>query len=51
MTDPAGAELRALLKNGSITKNDVKVLLRWVDEMEEFGPDHIATSLSGVTMS
>lgn len=42
MTGPAEAELKALLKNGSITKSDVKVLLRWVDEMEELGPDHIA---------
>ena len=44
MTDQAEAELKALLKSGSVSKGDVKVLLRWVDEMEEFGPAHIAAS-------
>ena len=31
-------------QNGVVTKADVKVLLEWVDEMEEFGPEHIAQS-------
>lgn len=44
MTNQAEVELKTLLKGGSVTKNDVKVLLRWVDEMEEFGPTYIATS-------
>ena len=44
MTNQAEVELKTLLKGGSFTKNDVKVLLRWVDEMEEFGPDHISHS-------
>lgn len=44
MTDHAEAELKALLASGKVTKEDVKVLLRWLDEMEEFGPEHIASS-------
>jgi mRNA-degrading endonuclease YafQ of YafQ-DinJ toxin-antitoxin module len=44
MTDTAEIELKKLLRTGTISKLDVKVLLRWVDEMEEFGPQHIASS-------
>lgn len=44
MTDGAEVELKALLANGKVTKEDVKVLLRWLNEMEEFGPDYIASS-------
>ena len=44
MTDSAELELRKLLKAKVVTNFDVKVLLRWVDEMEEFGPKYIANS-------
>lgn len=37
-------ELRDLLALELVTKADIKVLLRWVNEMEEFGPAFIATS-------
>ncbi len=42
--DHAEAELYKLLKDEEITKNDIRVLLKWVDEMEEYGPEHIASS-------
>ena len=44
MTEVAESELRKLLQKKLITNADVKVLLRWVDEMEEYGPKHIADS-------
>lgn len=44
MTEVAESELRAMLKKMIVTNSDVKVLLRWVDEMEELGPEHIANS-------
>jgi mRNA-degrading endonuclease YafQ of YafQ-DinJ toxin-antitoxin module len=44
MTTAAKAGLKDLLEKGVVTKDDVKVLLKWVDEMEEFGPEHIAQS-------
>ncbi len=44
MTDKAEKELKSLLKKGLVSKVDVKVLLKWVDEMEEFGPERIAKS-------
>ena len=44
MKDTAEIELRELLENGNITKEDVKILLRWLDEMEELGPAHIEAS-------
>jgi hypothetical protein len=44
MTTAAKAGLKNLLEKGVVTKADVKVLLEWVDEMEEFGPEHIAQS-------
>ena len=37
-------EVTALLKSKAISQPDIKVLLRWIDEMTEFGPDHIAAS-------
>ncbi len=37
-------ELKSLFKKGLLSKQDVKALLRWVDEMEEHGPDFIAQS-------
>lgn len=40
----AETELSLLLKKKVITKADIKVLLRWVSEMEEFGPEFISTS-------
>ena len=42
--DEAEAELTRLLKNKMVTPSDIKVLLRWVYEMEEFGPEYIAQS-------
>lgn len=33
-----------LLKDKIIKKADIKVLLRWVSEMEEFGPKYVANS-------
>lgn len=44
MTTEAKAQLKDLLKKGLVANADVKVLLKWVDEMEEFGPDFIAQS-------
>lgn len=44
LTVDAEVELKKLLLDQVITKKDISVLLRWVDEMEEFGPDHIAQS-------
>lgn len=44
MEDKAEDELTLLLKKRIVTKEDVKVLLRWVSEMEEFGPEYIAKS-------
>lgn len=44
MEDKAEAELTKLLKDKIITKSDIKVLLRWVSEMEEFGPKYVAKS-------
>ncbi|MBC7429844.1 MAG: hypothetical protein H7336_14615 [Bacteriovorax sp.] len=40
----AEAELTQLLKYKIITLSDIKVLLQWVSEMEEFGPEYIAQS-------
>lgn len=44
MEDKAEAELFQLLQSKVVTNADVKVLLRWVSDMEEFGPEYIANS-------
>lgn len=44
ITSKAEIELGLLVKSGQISKFDIKVLLRWLDEMEEFGPDYISKS-------
>lgn len=44
ITKKAEFELKKLLIEKSINKNDVRVLLRWIDEMEEMGPKYIAYS-------
>lgn len=44
MEDKAEAELTQLLKNKVVTSADIKVLLRWVSDMEEHGPEHVAGS-------
>jgi mRNA-degrading endonuclease YafQ of YafQ-DinJ toxin-antitoxin module len=44
VTKEAKAELLDLLKKKILTNADVKVLLKWVYEMEEFGPTYIAES-------
>lgn len=40
----AEMELFQLIEKEILTKEDIKVLLRWVSDMEEFGPDYIAES-------
>lgn len=44
ITSEAKGELKELLRQGAVTNADISVLLRWVREMEEFGPDYIARS-------
>ncbi len=44
MGNKAEAKLTKLLKDKIVTKADIKVLLRRVAEMEEFGPEHVAKS-------
>ncbi len=44
MEDKAEAELTQLLKNKVVTSADIKVLLRWVSDMEEHGPEYVAGS-------
>lgn len=44
LTSRAEQDLKELLHKGDISKADIKVLLRWLDEMEEFGPEFIAKS-------
>lgn len=44
MEEKAEAELTMLLKDKIINPGDIKVLLRWVSEMEEFGPFYVANS-------
>lgn len=44
MEDKAEAELTKLLLDNVIKKTDIKILLRWVSEMEEFGPEYVANS-------
>lgn len=39
MDKQAEAELILLLNSKKITKEDIKVILKWVADMEEFGPD------------
>ena len=34
-------DLELFFKAGDITKDDVKILKRWVDEIETYGPDYI----------
>ena len=41
MTKIAESELKRMIKTGTFNHSDIHVLLKWVDEMEEFGPDHI----------
>lgn len=40
----AETELTQLLKDKVVTLADIKVLLRWVSDMEEFGPEYVANS-------
>ena len=44
MTKIAESELKRMIKTGTFNNSDIHVLLKWVDEMEEFGPDHISHS-------
>lgn len=44
MEDKAEAELTKLLRDNIITKADIRVLLRWVSEMEVLGPEYVANS-------
>jgi len=45
MEKQAEAELLLLLNSKKITKEDIKVILKWVADMEEFGPEFISKSL------
>lgn len=42
--EKAENELITLLEKKIISSSDVKVLLRWVSEIEEFGPEYVSTS-------
>lgn len=44
MEDRAEAELTQLLKDKVVSSADIKVLLRWVSDMEEHGPEYVAGS-------
>ncbi len=44
LTKKAETELKRLLSKRAISREDVKVILRWTDEMEEFGPEYIEKS-------
>ena len=37
------AEIRSQLKSGSLTKDDLRALSKWVDEIEAHGLDHVQT--------
>lgn len=45
LTEFAEAGMQTLRKKKVLSDGDVKVLIRWMDEMEQFGPAHIASSL------
>lgn len=44
MEDQAEAELLRMLKSGIVTREDIKVIKRWLTQMEEHGPESIENS-------
>lgn len=44
VTFPAEQAFRADFNTGRINLDDIRVFLKWVDEMEEFGPAYMQTS-------
>jgi mRNA-degrading endonuclease YafQ of YafQ-DinJ toxin-antitoxin module len=36
-------ELKKQLANGTLTKDDLQALTKWVDEIESYGLDHVQT--------
>lgn len=44
MTNEAETELRMLLACKLISKDDINVILKWIKEMEEYGPKFIKSS-------
>ena len=44
MTDEVEVELQMLLKCKLITREDIEVILKWIKEMEEYGPKFIKCS-------
>lgn len=41
----AEKDLRRVNKRGLVTKQELKLILRWIDEMEEFGPNFIQSAM------
>jgi mRNA-degrading endonuclease YafQ of YafQ-DinJ toxin-antitoxin module len=44
MTAKAEKELKELLRDRVLDQDDINVIRLWLNEIEEFGPDHIAKS-------
>jgi mRNA-degrading endonuclease YafQ of YafQ-DinJ toxin-antitoxin module len=44
MTAKAEREFKRLLHDGLLSREDRGVIRLWLNEMEEFGPDHVARS-------
>lgn len=44
MESQAEEELRRMLQHQILSSADIKVLLRWISDMEEFGPKFISNS-------
>jgi mRNA-degrading endonuclease YafQ of YafQ-DinJ toxin-antitoxin module len=38
------AEIRSQLSDGTLTKDDLQALAKWVDEIESHGLDHVQTA-------
>jgi mRNA-degrading endonuclease YafQ of YafQ-DinJ toxin-antitoxin module len=44
LTAKAEREFKALLRDGQLDREDRNLIRLWLNEMEEFGPDHIIKS-------
>ncbi len=44
MTAKAEAEFVTLCKSGELSRDDLNIIRTWLNEMEEYGPDHISRS-------
>ena len=42
--EKAEKRLREMLQKSVISKDDIKVIRKWIDEVEEFGPEYVAAS-------